>query len=83
MVLKKLFRNKDEKATLFFSEEPVDANFSALADIVRDLETKADFNKTVTAMELIFNAFQKLRGVKINEDIEESTKFLLHEKEGE
>lgn len=68
----------------FFEEEPVGERFGVLADFVKELETKADFNKAVGAMELIFQAYQKLRGIKTDDDtIDESSKFILHEKEGE
>lgn len=76
-----LFRKKVHEPK-FFEEEPVEVRFNVLADFVKDLETKADYNKAIGAMESIFNAYQKLRGIKTEEDAVGDAEFILHEKEG-
>lgn len=75
-----MFRKK--KSQMFFQEEPVEVRFSVLADFVKDLDSKADYNKAIGAMESIFNAYQKLRGIKTDDDILDSTEFILSDKEG-
>jgi len=78
---KGLFKKK--KATpLFYEEEPADAKFSVLADFVREIETKADFNKAIDAMKSIFDAYQKLRGIKTDDDMIAEPEFMLHPDEG-
>ena len=76
------FRKKKNKGSVFYEEEPVDIKFSILADFVKELDSKADFNKAVGAMELIFNAYQKLRGIKTDEDIANDLEYMLHAEEG-
>ena len=73
---------RKSKSPAFFQEEPVEVRFNVLADFVKDLDSRADFNKAIGALELIFNAYQKLRGIKTDEDILDSTEFILTEKEG-
>ena len=77
-----IFRKK-KQGPKFFEEEPAEAKFSVLADFVKDLETKADFNKAIGAMESSFNAYQKLRGIKTDDDAIAEPEFMLHEKEGQ
>lgn len=77
------FLKKKRHEALFFEEEPVDARFNMLADFVRELDSKADYNKAIGAMESIFNAYQKLRGIKVDDDVIEESKFILSDKEGE
>lgn len=72
---------KKKKSPAFFQEEPVEVRFSVLADFVKDLDSKADYNKAIGAMESIFNAYQKLRGIKTDDDILDSTEFMLNDKE--
>ncbi len=76
-------KNNKKKAPAFFEEEPVDDRFDVLADFVKDLDSKADFNKAVGAMELIFNAYQKLRGIKTDDDTVNESDYILHDKEVE
>lgn len=73
-----IFRKKNP---VFFQEEPVEVRFNVLADFVKDLDSKADYNKAIGAMEYIFNAYQKLRGIKTDEDVLDSTDFILNDKE--
>lgn len=73
---------KRNKTPAFFQEEPVEVRFNVLADFVKDLDSKADYNKAIGAMESIFNAYQKLRGIKTDEDVLDSTEFMLSDKEG-
>ena len=77
-----MFRKKQKK-TKFFEEEPVDAKFNILADFVAEhIETKADLNRAIGAIEYIFGARQKLRGIKSDDDaLVDSTKFMLHDEE--
>lgn len=78
-----LFRKRKTQTPAFFEEEPLDERFNLLAEFVRELGTKADFNKAVGAMEDIFNAYQRLRGIKTYDDeIDNSMKFALHKEEG-
>lgn len=72
---------KKKKSPVFFQEEPVEVRFSVLADFVKDLDSKADYNKAIGAMESIFNAYQKLRGIKTDDDILDNTEFMLNDKE--
>lgn len=74
-----IFRKKNQ---VFFQEEPVEVRFNVLADFVKDLDSRADYNKAIGAMESIFNAYQKLRGIKTDEDVLDSTEFILDDKEG-
>lgn len=77
----RIFKRKN-KAPMFYEEEPVDTKFNILADFVKELDSKADFNKAVGAMELIFNAYQKLRGIKTDDDLIAEPEFMLHPDEG-
>lgn len=71
-----------KKSQVFFQEEPVEVRFNVLADFVKDLDSRSDYNKAIGAMESIFNAYQKLRGIKTDEDVLDSTEFILNDKEG-
>ena len=75
-------RKNKNKSPMFYEEEPVDIKFNILADFVKELDSKADFNKAVGAMELIFNAYQKLRGIKTEEDATSELEYMLHPEEG-
>lgn len=66
----------------FFEEEPVQAKFDILANFVADLESKADFNKAMGAMESIFKAYQQLRGITTDDDVAEKADYILHPEEG-
>lgn len=70
-----------KKSQAFFQEEPVEVRFNILADFVKELDSKADYNKAIGAMESIFNAYQKLRGIKTDEDVLDSTQYILNDKE--
>ena len=72
---------KKKKTPVFFEEEPVKTRFDILADFVAELDSKADYNKAIGAMECIFNAFQKLKGIKTDEDIVKDSEFILHPEE--
>jgi len=76
-------KNNQKRGPIYFEEEPVDDRFNVLADFVKDLDSKADFNKAVGAMELIFNAYQKLRGIKTDDDTVNESDYILHDKEVE
>lgn len=77
----KLFKRK-KQGPLFYEEEPADAKFSTLSDFVKDIETKADFNKAIDAMKSIFDAYQKLRGIKTDDDSIAEPEYMLHPDEG-
>lgn len=70
-----------KKSQAFFQEEPVEVWFRILADFVKELDSKADYNKAIGAMESIFNAYQKLRGIKTDDDVLDSTQYILNDKE--
>lgn len=74
----RIFKRK-QKGPVFFEEEPVEVRFNLLADFVKDLDSRADFNKAVGALELIFNAYQKLRGIKDEEPQNENEFTLMKE----
>ena len=76
----KIFNRKKSNPT-FFEEESVTVRFKVLADFVKDLDSKADYNKAIGAMESIFNAYQKLRGIKTDDDTTNDSEFILHEEE--
>ena len=78
----KLFRRKKKHEPAIFEEETVDVRFGVLADFVKELGSRADYNKAVGAMEDIFSAYQKLRGIKVEEDSSPEGKFELHDDEG-
>lgn len=75
------FFKRKNKTPVFFEEEPVKARFDILASFVAELDSKADYNKAIGAMESIFNAFQKLKGIKSDEDIVKESEFILHPEE--
>lgn len=78
------FFKKNVKQTKFYEEEPVRVRFNAMAKFVAKLETEKEFNLAVDAMRSIFDAYSKLRRIKFDDDmVDESLKFILHEKEGE
>ena len=70
-----------KKSQAFFQEEPVEVRFNILADFVKEIDSKADYNKAIGAMESIFNAYQKLRGIKTDDDVLDSTQYILNDKE--
>lgn len=75
------FFKRKNNAPVFFEEEPVKTRFDILASFVAELDSKADYNKAIGAMESIFNAFQKLKGIKTDEDIVKESEFILHPEE--
>lgn len=76
-----IFRKKS-KGPSFFEEEPVDTKFNVLAEFVSNhIDTKADLNRAIGAIEYIFNARQKLRGIKNDDDVLIDSKFILHDEE--
>lgn len=81
MKLFRFFRRKKKHEPVIFEEETVDVRFNLLADFVKELGSRADYNKAVGAMEDIFSAYQKLRGIKVEEDTNPEGKFELHEDE--
>ncbi len=77
-----IFKRKQNDAR-FFEEEPAEERFKLLAAFVQELNSRADFNKSIRAMEYLFKACQELRGIKTEDDlIDGATKFMLHEEEG-
>ena len=79
-LFKKIFGKKDEER--FFEEEPVDARFNMLANFARGIDTKAEANRALEAMEHILIARQKLAGIRTDDDeVDGANKFMLHEKE--
>ena len=75
-----IFKRKN-KEPMFFEEEPVKTRFDILANFVAELDSKADYNKAIGAMECIFNAFQKLKGIKSDDDVVKESEFILHPEE--
>lgn len=78
------FFKKKVKQTKFYEEEPIKVRFNAMAKFVGNLETEREFNLAVDVMRSIFDAYSKLRKIKFGDDaVDESLKFILHDKEGE
>lgn len=74
----KLFKRKQKK-----SEDKLEERLDTISELTRDLE-KPEFNRLLDALKSVFDARQKLKGVKTNEekenaDIYEAEKVLEKE----
>lgn len=75
----KLFRKKSKDA------DKLEERLDIISELTRDLE-RPEFNRLVDALKSVFDARQKLKGVKTNEekenaDIDEAEKILAKESE--
>jgi len=76
-----LFKKKS-KGPLFFEEDPAEERFDAMMDLVKDLSRK-DYNRLKDAMDLGYNAYQKVKNIDTDDGLSVGPEFMLHEKEGE
>ena len=53
-----------------------------MMDLVKDLSRK-DYNRLKDAMDLGYNAYQKVKNIDTDDGLSVSPEFMLHEKEGE
>ena len=75
----KLFRRKRN----YIIEDPSEQRFDAMMELIKDLP-KSDYNRLKDAMDLGWNAYQKVRNVKTadekeNEDILSAEKAIVKE----
>ena len=73
-----MFRKKK-----YIIEDPVEQRFDSMMELIKDLP-KADYNRLKDAMDLGYNAYQKVRNVKTadekeTEDILSAEKILAKE----
>ena len=66
-------------------EDKLEQRLDTISELTRDLE-KPEFNRLLDALKSVFDARQKLKGVKTNEekenaDIDEAERILTMEKE--
>lgn len=64
-------------------EDPAESRFDSMMDLIKDLP-RADYNRLKDAMDLGYNAYQKVRNVKTADekevnDIEEAERKLVNE----
>lgn len=77
-----IFKRKPKK-----SEDKLEERLDTISELTRDLE-RPEFNRLLDALKSVFDARQKLKGVKTNEekenaDIYEAEKALTKEQEKE
>ena len=73
-----IFRKNSEGPT-FYSEDPAEERFDAMMDLVKDLSRK-DYNRLKEAMDLGYNAYQKVRNMDAD-DKPADAGFVIHEEE--
>lgn len=74
-----IFRKK--KQSKFFEEDVIDDRFDQMMDLVKDLSRK-DYNRLKDAMDLGYNAYQKVRNIDAIGGITDGG-YMIHDKEGE
>lgn len=74
-----IFRKK--KHSQFFEEDVIDGRFDQMMDLVKDL-SRRDYNRLKEAMDLGYNAYQKVRNIDAIAGITDGG-YMLHDKEGE
>ena len=80
MMTMMLFRRKQKKC-----RDKLEERLDTISELTRDLE-RPEFNRLLDALKSVFDARQKLKGVKTNEekeldDIDESERILTIEQE--
>lgn len=74
----KIFKKK--KSPLFFEEDPAEERFDSMMDLVKDLSRK-DYNRLKDAMDLGYNAYQKVKNIDTDDGLA-ATEYMLHAEEG-
>lgn len=72
---------RKKKHSQFFEEDVIDDRFDQMMDLVKDLSRK-DYNRLKDAMDLGYNAYQKVRNIDAIAGITDGG-YMLHDKEGE
>ena len=55
--------------TSYEIQDPTEARFDAITELIKDLP-RADYNRLKDAMDLVYNAYQKVRNVKTADEKE-------------
>lgn len=72
---------RKKKHSQFFEEDVIDDRFDQMMDLVKDLSRK-DYNRLKDAMDLGYNAYQKVRNIDAIAGITDGG-YMLHDKEAE
>lgn len=72
---------RKKKQSQFFEEDVIDDRFDQMMDLVKDLSRK-DYNRLKEAMDLGYNAYQKVRNIDAIAGITDGG-YMIHDKEGE
>lgn len=72
---------RKKKQSQFFEEDLIDDRFDQMMDLVKDLSRK-DYNRLKDAMDLGYNAYQKVRNIDAIAGITDGG-YMIHDKEGE
>ena len=72
---------RKKKQSQFFEEDVIDDRFDQMMDLVKDLSRK-DYNRLKDAMDLGYNAYQKVRNIDAIAGITDGG-YMIHDKEGE
>ena len=72
---------RKQKQSQFFEEDVIDDRFDQMMDLVKDLSRK-DYNRLKDAMDLGYNAYQKVRNIDAIAGITDGG-YMIHDKEGE
>lgn len=75
-----IFKKKKNEPK-FFEEDPAENRFDAMMDLVKDLSRK-DYNRLKEAMDLGYNAYQKVRNIDSDDGLGTSEYILHAEEEG-
>lgn len=76
----RLFKRRKKNEPMFFEEDPVENRFDAMMDLVKDLSRK-DYNRLKEAMDLGYNAYQKVRNIDFEDGVM-APDYILHPEEG-
>ena len=76
-----LFKKTKKHEPLFYEEDPAEVRFDAMMDLTKDLSRK-DYNRLKEAMDLGYNAYQKVRNIDSDDGIT-APDYILHPEEGE
>ena len=78
-----MFRLKKQQVTESESRDPVELRFDTMMDLIKDLP-RTDYNRLKDAMDLGYKAYQKVRGIKTEDDDEiivNNAEFMLTQEE--
>ena len=62
-----MFKFRKQEAEVSYASDPVELRFDTMMGLVKDL-SRADYNRLKEAMDLGYKAYQKVRGIKTEED---------------